>query len=187
MTILAFRTNTETPQNDAVPIESTLADPTSAAGEDLPYNAPEKLTRRGWFKFLIPGAAAAVGAVALGRAYSNGALENLLDFDENINILSVPSDPDSSYAEFRGSTFKFYKIQATATDTGVLDLVYRANTKFGNGRKIKGDISSRATDLFSIMEREGINPSQLGTYKFAHKGSAGIRAGEIYNVPVYVK
>ena len=176
MTTLVSKSHPRLSDTDTTPIEEAISD----------YSPPRAMSRRKLLAILSTAAAGIGAAGALGQAYRSGALDGLLNPEETINILSLGSDPNSDYAEFRGSTFKFYPIQARVQDNGVLGMVYRANARYGSV-PIKGDLATRATDLFSMINTSNLDIAQKGTFKAKYQGTVGIQDGQTYNVPVYVK
>ena len=132
----------------------------------------------------VAGGTAVVGVLVGGFYNSYGTIDNLLNPEEEIKLYSDSNDPNSDYAVFRGSTFKFYKETANNND-GVLNLVRRANTKHGS-TDIQGDLVTRAVDLFSMLNRNGISTEQRGTFKVRYNGAMGLKRDNLYNIPVYV-
>lgn len=146
-----------------------------------------KLVPRRQVLFNLGLALAGTGMVtALGKSYKDGSLENYLRQEEIIRLFSLPNDSGANYAEFRGSEFKFYPIKATEQDHGLLDLVFRANSQFGNG-PIQGDMADRAVRLVSIISSSNIDITQRGKFPAQYRGGLGIIPGQSYDVPVYVR
>ena len=147
-------------------------------------NDVPQVSRRSLLGYAL-GGTAALGAVAYGLRSGLLTLDSIFDTEENVRLFDLPDNPSLRYAEFRGSTFRFYELQATDKDIGVYDLVFRANKIYGR-TPIKGNLAKRAAELLSILDRNNVDISRDTTLKLKYKEMSGVVSGRKYQVPVYV-
>jgi hypothetical protein len=133
---------------------------------------------------ILGGGAAVIGGLGGGLYKGFETIDKLLNPEEEIELYSGLGDPNSDYALFRESIFRFHKEQAKQND-GVLDLVYRANSRHGN-TNIKGGLAIRAADLFNMLNKNHISTKQRGIFRVRYNGAMGLQKDYSYDVPVYV-
>ena len=162
-------------------------------------------------KFLTGVGVSAAVLAAVGLAYNkdriyDGALSVLdaaLMPDEEVKFLSTRKDlilqnkgdtvrlkVPTTFIEYRGNVFELYPIQAEQRDTGPSDLIYRANVRYNPNDLIRGDLAERASDLFCIIYKnkeslEKLVDGQIQTFKMKNAPIPLIKAGGVYQVPVY--
>lgn len=110
-------------------------------------------TRRDFIKFM----ATATGLGILGNPNPAVALEEMRVLPvraDKASLYKTRQDElrePSAYYEFRGTVFAAYPIINMGKNDGPLALIYRANGLYNPGKKIKGDLASRALDLFNMI------------------------------------
>lgn len=163
--------------------------PASAEAPSQPISEPtpgEQINqgRRSLFA-LVGGAAIGAGALVYGIHNYLPTLDSALNPGEEVRIFGVPENPNLRQAQYRGSTFRFYEMTATVEDNGLHGLVFRANREHGT-IPIKGDIATRAADLFSRLDKNNVDIENDATLKLKSRGTSGINEGRSYKVPVYI-
>src|SRR3989338_4253491 len=126
--------------------------------QDTPKKNP-KISRRRF----ISGTACTLSAVATLGAIRY-RLPGIFDGKEELKIVklnkssyeraqnrSIVANVPVKYVQFRNTVFGVYPVRAENDDTGPLSLIYKTNKVVSLNQGIKGDIDSRATDLFNIL------------------------------------
>lgn len=135
-------------------------------------------------------------------------LDSLLSPEEEVSLLRIDQDiyvhnqespfkfkQPVTYAEFRGTIFKLYPVEAKKDKNGKnpspSSLIHEAHSLHNPEIRIRGDLADRALDLFSILSQNERKLKSMGigdkiqSFRFKNAPSPFIRNDETYEVPVY--